>query len=120
MSYRSDVSGLASQDVEHAHPIVAGGDLVERADAHVVLEAADALLEHCVFSKFLNQHLPQAAATTGMRSFAATSSRPPALIQASAARAWLMTSLMSESKPNSRYGRPSASSGSRRAPMPRP
>jgi hypothetical protein len=50
MSYRSDVTGLAAQDVEHADPIVAGGDLVQRADTHVVLEAADALLEHCASS----------------------------------------------------------------------
>ena len=48
----SDVARLAAQDVEHADPIIAGGDLVERADAHVVLEAADALLEHCGLLQF--------------------------------------------------------------------
>ena len=47
MAHRCHVARLATQDVEHADPIVARGDLVERADAHVVLEAADALLEHC-------------------------------------------------------------------------
>jgi hypothetical protein len=50
MTHRGDVARLATQDVEHADTIVAGGDLVERADAHVILEAADALLEHCVSS----------------------------------------------------------------------
>jgi hypothetical protein len=46
MAHRGDIARLASEDVEHAHPVVLGGDLGQRTDADVELELADALLVH--------------------------------------------------------------------------
>ncbi len=46
VAHRSDVTGFATQDVEHANAVFARGNLREGAGADVVLELADALLVH--------------------------------------------------------------------------
>ena len=38
VTYGRYIARLASEDVEHAHAVVAGGNLRERADAHEILE----------------------------------------------------------------------------------
>ena len=46
VTYGRHVARLAAQDVEHAHAIVAGGNLRERADAHEILEIPNAASVH--------------------------------------------------------------------------
>ena len=98
VAHRRHVARLAAEDVEHADAVVAGGDLRQRADADEVLEVVDALLVH--------EALLQTPAAGASPRRAATCARPPSRIHASACLAKSMTWLMSESKPNNRYGKP--------------
>ena len=82
VAHRRDVAALAAQDVEHADPILARGDLGQRVDADEILEARNALLVHGS-SPRSGLLLVQAALRMPRR--CATCSRPPPFIQRSAA-----------------------------------
>ena len=83
MTYRCHLARLAAEDVEDAHPIVAGCHLRERADADEILEISDSV----------SHAIPRRVASWA---------RPPAFMKASTRFAYSITSLMSESDPNIR------------------
>src|SRR5574337_851592 len=52
MAHRRDLGRFAAEDIEHAHPVVPGGDLGQGTDPHEVAEVAYSLLEHAVSPGF--------------------------------------------------------------------
>ena len=78
---RGHVAGFATQDVQHADPVVARRDLGQIVDADIVFEAGNALLVHrcCPDLGWWVQ------AALRMPRRCASCSRPPAFIQRSAA-----------------------------------